>query len=227
MNETDPHILVIDDDKRLRSLLKRYLSENGFLVATAQDAASARAKLKNLTFDLLIIDVMMPGEDGLSLTKSLRQDSNQPILLLTARSETEERIEGLEAGADDYLSKPFEPKELLLRINAILRRIAPPKPQEQSFRLGNWLVHLTKGLLESADETVQLTSVEQVLLQTLKDADGEICSRDDLAQLVGAINTPRTVDVQVTRLRKKIEPDPTTPRYLQTVRGAGYVLRLD
>lgn len=227
MQETDPHILVIDDDKRLRTLLRRYLTEQGFLVATSPDAASARGKLKNLEFDLLILDVMMPGEDGISLTKALRETSNLPILLLTAKSETAERIEGLEAGADDYLPKPFEPKELLLRVNSILRRSTPPKAQKEQFRLGQWVIILDRGLMQNGSETIPLTSAEQALLKALKEANGEICTRDDLADLVGATHNPRTVDVQVTRLRKKIEPDPTTPRYLQTVRGAGYVLRPD
>jgi two-component system phosphate regulon response regulator OmpR len=223
-----PHILVVDDDRRLRELLTRYLTEQGFRVSSGENAADARRKLSALTFDLLIVDIMMPGEDGLTFTESLRRDSQVPILLLTAMGESEDRIRGLERGADDYLSKPFEPRELVLRINAILRRQPPAPdapPQEISF--GGFSFDPTRGELSRYGERVRLTTAEAQLLKALARRPGTPISRDALCAASGAQPTMRTVDVQVARLRRKIEPDPKYPRYLQTVRGTGYVLVAD
>ena len=219
-----PHILVVDDDMRLRELLRRYLVDNGFMATAALDAADARAKLKSLAFDLIVLDVMMPGENGLDLTRALRAESVVPILLLTARGEPEDRIAGLEAGADDYLAKPFEPRELVLRINAILRRVPRQEEPASGLRVGLWTFHPDRYELRAGENVVRLTSVENSLLKILASAPGETVSREDLAERSGAVVNARTIDVQVTRLRRKIEADPRMPRYLQTVRGEGYVL---
>lgn len=226
MLEDLPHILVVDDDTRLRELLSKYLSENGFRVTTANDAANARAKLVGLTFDLIVLDVMMPGEDGFDLTTAIRRTSQVPILLLTARAEPEDRIVGLERGADDYLAKPFEPRELVLRIGTILRRAAPP-PSHALVALGACTFDVARERLVRNDLPVRLTPVEASLLKTLALNPGITLSRDELIRRSRIEGTPRTVDVQVTRLRRKIEPDSRLPRYLQTVRGEGYVLRPD
>jgi two-component system, OmpR family, phosphate regulon response regulator OmpR len=228
-----PHILVVDDDTRLRELLRRYLSENGFLVSAARDAAEARRMLAGLEFDMIVLDVMMPGEDGFSLTESLRRTNPVPILLLTARGEVDDRIAGLERGADDYLSKPFEPRELLLRISTILRRAAMPGVGRdqgagtQQIAFGACVFHLRRGELLREDRPVHLTEIETVLLRALAERAGEPVSREELILEGGIDGNERAVDVQVTRLRRKIEPNPRAPRYLQTVRGAGYRLRLD
>ena len=223
-----PHLLVVDDDTRLRALLARYLGEQGYLVSTAASAAEARAQLKSLAYDLLVLDVMMPGESGLEFAKSLRQAANAlPILMLTAHGEAEQRIAGLEAGADDYLAKPFEPRELLLRIAAILRRAVRPPEGPQPIRLGRWRFDPDRTALTAGDETVRLTDVEAGLLRVLAQSPGVIVSRDELADRSGVQIAARSVDVQVNRLRRKIETDPKLPRYLQTVRGSGYVLRPD
>lgn len=230
MSAAPPHILVVDDDGRLRDLLRRYLTENGFCVSTAADAAEARAKLESLAFDLLVLDVMMPGESGLDLTEDLRRTGVVPILLLTAMAETEDRINGLERGADDYLSKPFEPRELLLRIRTILRRVngaAPARAAEAPVLLGGLLFDAERLELRGPGRTVRLTEAEAALLRALAQNPGATLSRDDLAQRLDLTGNPRTVDVQVTRLRRKIEPDPRFPRYLQTVRGKGYALLPD
>ena len=221
-----PHILVVDDDKRLRELLRRYLVANGFRVTTATDAANARATLKGMEFDLIVLDVMMPGESGLELTRALRTEGGVPILLLTAMAETEERIAGLESGADDYLTKPFEPRELVLRIQTILRRApaAPGPAPRTDVGLGEFRFDLQREALYRGDRQIRLTTAETRLLKALAARPGEAVSRDQLAVETGARLTSRTVDVQVTRLRRKIEPDPRTPRYLQTIRGQGYVL---
>ena len=226
----DSHILVVDDDKRLRELLRKYLSDNGYLVATAADAAEARQRMAGLSFDLIVLDVMMPGEDGMALTRSLRAEGAKvPILLLTARGEVDDRIKGLEAGADDYLSKPFEPRELLLRLGSILRRVPrdEPEPAPRELRLGAFTWDMTRSELRSGDQPVHLTQAERDLLAVLAEVAGQGVARDDLAVRTGNSANPRTVDVQVTRLRKKIEDDPKLPRYLQTVRGMGYMLRPD
>ncbi len=220
-----PHILVVDDDDRLRRLLHKFLTENGFLVATACDAADARAKLKGLAFDLLVLDLMMPGESGLEFAASLRETSNVPVLMLTAMGEAEDRIAGLEVGADDYLTKPFEPRELLLRINSILRRLPQTKPTAPILRLGRIVFDREREELRSGDDILRLTDVEAALLSALAERPGTIFSRNELIERTGAHGGGRAVDVQVTRLRRKIEDDPKAPRYLQTVRGKGYVLR--
>ena len=224
-----PHILVIDDDERLRDLLGQFLTENGFLVTTATEAAEAREILKNLAYDLIICDVMMPGEDGMTLTKGLKnQGLSTPVLLLTALGEIESRISGFEAGADDYLPKPFEPRELLLRINAILRRVATKPPEKEApIRLGKWTLDLDRGELVAGQERVVLTSVEHTLMKALASKKGEVISREELAALCEMNANERTVDVQITRLRKKVEEDPKLPRHIQTVRGKGYVLWTD
>ena len=215
-----PHVLVVDDDERLRGLLKKYLSDNGYAVTTAGDAAEARAQLGAVVPDLIVLDVMMPGESGVELTKSLRARSAVPILLLTAMGAAQDRIAGLESGADDYLAKPFEPRELLLRIAGILRR-APREAPSRIICFGPFSFEPLRGELRKGAEPVHLTSAEAQLLALLAGAAGEPVSRDDLAGRTGAMQ--RAVDVQVTRLRKKIEADPRRPRYLQTVRGRGYV----
>lgn len=227
-----PHILVVDDDDRLRSLLRRYLAEQGFIVTTATNAADARAKLAVLSYDLMVLDIMMPGETGIELTKSLRDVAKSttkqlPILLLTARGEASDRIEGFEVGADDYLLKPFEPRELLLRINAILRRVPKPQLTLPELKLGAWRYNAQRDELSSDKETVRLTDMEASLMRVLAAEPGVALSRDVLAERSkGAIND-RTIDVQVTRLRRKIEDDAKSPRYLVTVRGEGYMLMPD
>ena len=229
MRMDDAHILVVDDDRRLRELLRKYLSDNGYLVATAADAAEARQRMAGVCFDLIVLDVMMPGEDGMQLTRSLRADGSRvPILLLTARGEVDDRIRGLEAGADDYLSKPFEPRELLLRLGSILRRAPRDEPEPVAeLRLGEFTWDLARSELRRGDQPVHLTQAERDLLAVLAEVAGQGVARDDLAVRTGNSANPRTVDVQVTRLRKKIEDDPRLPRYLQTVRGMGYMLRPD
>lgn len=227
MSEAAAHILVVDDDGKLRKLLARYLTENGFVVATASDAADARGKLASAAFDLIILDLMMPGESGLDFATGLRRTDAVPILMLTAMGEPEDRIAGLERGADDYLTKPFEPKELVLRVNSILRRAPPVGGHSNEIRLGALTFALERGELLDGDEPIRLTTAEAALLGALAARQGMVLSREDLIELTGSAVGDRAVDVQVTRLRRKIEPDPREPRYLQTVRGRGYVLRPD
>jgi two-component system, OmpR family, phosphate regulon response regulator OmpR len=233
MSDLAAHLLVVDDDERIRGLLQKFLIRNGFLVSVARDAQQARRLLAGLEFDMLVLDVMMPGEDGISLTRDLRRRLSVPILLLTAKGETANRIEGLEAGADDYLVKPFEPKELLLRINAILRRMpaqtttgAVPKV----LHLGQVRYDIDRGELWQGNELVRLTSTEAGLMRVFAAQPGVALSRDrlvgDLPREEGG-GQERAVDVQITRLRRKIEADPKQPRYLQTVRGEGYMLQPD
>ena len=219
------HLMVVDDDDRIRELLKEFLARAGFRVTTAPDAAAARRLLAMLDFDLLVLDVMMPGEDGLSLTRWLRGDRPTPVLILTARGMADDRIAGLAAGADDYLPKPFEPQELLLRIEAILRRSAPPVAAPQRVRLGEHAFDLERGELRLGDQLVRLTEGEAKLLKRLAAAPHTPIDRIDLGLDDEA--SGRGVDVQVTRLRRKIEADPRNPRYLQTVRGVGYMLSPD
>jgi two-component system phosphate regulon response regulator OmpR len=227
-SDDEAHILVVDDDSRLRDLLRRYLVESGFRITTAADAAEARLKLQSLSFDLLIIDVMMPGENGLDLTESLRRDSAVPILLLTAMAESQNRIDGLERGADDYLTKPFEPRELVLRIRNILQRVAQaPAPVIEEISLGTYRLDMKRGTLFRGPQPVHLTTAEAALLLALAKTPGEPVSREALSQEAQCSGNLRTVDVQMTRLRRKIERDPKFPRYLQTVRGTGYVLKPD
>ncbi|OIN86619.1 MAG: DNA-binding response regulator [Alphaproteobacteria bacterium CG1_02_46_17] len=221
-----PHILVVDDDERIRNLISRYLRENGFVVATAKDAADAETVMTLALFDALIVDVMMPGKTGYEMTRDLRATSQIPILLLTALGEIDNRIEGLESGADDYLSKPFEPKELLLRLQSILRRHRPIDRTVDKIKIGKWMYRINDDLVEGEDgEEVRLTAVESRLLESLARQAGKILSRDELARLCGVDGNDRTVDVQITRLRKKIEEDSRYPRYIQTIRGQGYMLK--
>ena len=221
-----PHILVIDDDTRLRSLLQRYLQENGFAVSGAKDAENARMFLQQYQFNLLIVDVMMPGESGIEFLQKLRRDNNVPAIVLTAMGDTADRIAGLEAGADDYLPKPFEPKELVLRINNILRRVPADNAQaKQLLNIGGFSYDLEKKeLVDGNGEIVHITPVEQSILNILGAKSGQIFTRERLAELLGAGQNSRSIDVQITRLRKKIETDSKNPRYLQTVRGKGYML---
>jgi len=223
-----PHILVVDDDRRLRELLQRYLSGNGFVVTSARDAAECRQLLRSLAFDLIVLDVMMPGEDGFSLTESLRCDSTLPILLLTARGDVEDRIAGLERGADDYLTKPFEPRELLLRIATILRRVErEERAIPKRISLGAVVYDPGRGELWRDEKPVRLTEIERSLMRILASRAGQTVSREALIRESRIAGGSRTVDVQVTRLRRKIEPDPRAPRYLRTVRGEGYALHPD
>ncbi|MFQ5786166.1 MAG: response regulator [Alphaproteobacteria bacterium] len=225
MADAQPHILVVDDDRRLRELLRKYLSENGYRVTTAEDSADARARLVGLAFDLLVLDVMMPGESGLELTAALRRDSRVPILLLTAMGEVEDRITGLEHGADDYLPKPFEPRELLLRINSILRRAGPREAPVETVHFGAFVFDIGRAELRREDQPVRLTSGEAALFTVFALHPGETLSRERLGRESRLGGSERTIDVQIARLRRKIEPDPKEPRYLQTVWGAGYVFR--
>jgi two-component system phosphate regulon response regulator OmpR len=227
MSPESPHVLVVDDDARLRKLLARYLAEHGFLVATAEDAADARGKLGSFAFDLIVLDLMMPGESGLAFAADLRRRSGVPILMLTAMGEPEDRIAGLEKGADDYMVKPFEPRELLLRIGNILRRVPRANALPTEVRMGDMVFDLEREELRHHDESVKLTSVETALLAALARRPGVAMSREELIDMTGAGGGDRAVDVQVTRLRRKIERDPRDPRYLQTVRGRGYVLKPD
>ncbi|RVV97377.1 response regulator transcription factor [Mesobaculum littorinae] len=229
----DAHLLIVDDDERIRTLLRRFLRRHGFLATAARDAAQARRLLAGLQFDLVVLDVMMPGEDGIAFTRALRADSAVPILLLTARGETEARIAGLEAGADDYLAKPFEPKELLLRIGAILRRVPQPERPEAApkvLQLGRVRYDIARGELWQGDAPVRLTATEAQLMRIFSAAPGQAITRARLVEELGRGGREgggaqeRAVDVQITRLRRKIEADPKEPRYLQTVRGAGYML---
>ncbi|MCB2125559.1 MAG: response regulator [Rhodobacteraceae bacterium] len=235
--QPDTHLLIVDDDERIRSLLQKFLIRNGFWVTTARDAAHARRILAGLDFDLIVMDVMMPGEDGISLTRELRAKMATPILLLTARGETSDRIAGLEAGADDYLAKPFEPRELLLRINAILRRtpakVEPKLPKVLA--MGEVRYDVDRGEMWRGSNLIRLTATEAALMRIFAARPGEPVSRtslvEDLNRGGGRGDTGQTqeraVDVQITRLRRKFETDPKQPRYLQTVRGAGYMLAPD
>ena len=230
---SQPHVLVVDDDARIRELLQKFLARNGFLVTTARDARHARALLEGLEFDLIVLDVMMPGEDGVALTASLRDTMATPILLLTARGEADDRIRGLEAGADDYLGKPFEPRELLLRIAAILRRVPKPVAKAappRSLQLGEVRYDMNRGELWRGRDLIRLTATEAMLMRLFAARAHEPVTRQQLVEDLGggiAEAQERAVDVQITRLRRKIETDPKAPRYLQTVRGAGYMLAPD
>ncbi|MBK19539.1 MAG: DNA-binding response regulator [Rhodospirillaceae bacterium] len=224
-----PHILVVDDDTRLRDLLQRYLSDNGFSVSSASSAAEARKLLAGITFDLIVLDVMMPEEDGLAFTEWLRPRNDVPILMLTARGEVQDRIAGFEKGVDDYLSKPFDPQELLLRITTILRRVQSSAPMEPliDIQFGSCIYKSDRQELWQDGQRIHLTEMEASLLQSLVAELGNPVSRETLIQNSGISGGVRTVDVQVTRLRRKIEPNSRSPRYIQTVRGHGYVLRPD
>ena len=223
------HLLVVDDDRRIRALLSRFLSEKGYRVTTASNAAEARLALGSLVFDLIVLDVMMPGESGLTFAHSLRQTSQVPILMLTARAEAEDRVRGLETGVDDYLTKPFETRELLLRIASILRRAAPPPappPASPLVRFGAFIFNLERLDLHRGEESIRLTDRERDIMALLAGSPGETVSRDALGGASSAENE-RTIDVQINRLRRKIEIDPANPQHLHTVRGAGYRLLSD
>ena len=229
--QEDPaHILVVDDDARLRALLQRFLTEQGFRVSTAENAATARAALADMAFDLLVLDVMMPGETGLELTAALRAEGREvPILMLTARGAPDDRIAGLEQGVDDYLAKPFDPRELALRIRTILRRAAPAPTAPQSLapmQIGNRWFDIERAELRGPDGIIRLTGGEAALMQALARRAGEILSREDIGEALGTPDAgERAIDVQVTRLRRKVEPDPREPRFIQTIRHRGYILR--
>jgi two-component system phosphate regulon response regulator OmpR len=227
MNEELPHVLVVDDDNRLRDLLGKFLGEHGFMVVTASDAADARDKMTLFAFDIIVLDLMMPGESGLDFAEDLRTRSKIPILMLTAMGEPENRIEGLERGADDYLVKPFEPKELLLRLHNILKRLPSLSTPPADVKLGEVMFSPGRGELIRHGQPIRLTDVESALLGALARQPGEILSRKELIELTGASGGGRAIDVQVTRLRRKIEEQAKLPRYLQTVRGKGYVLQPD
>jgi two-component system phosphate regulon response regulator OmpR len=219
-----PHLLVVDDDRRIRALLSRFLTGEGYRITTAESAAEARAKLGGLSFDLLILDVMMPGETGFEFATSIRKSSGVPILMLTAREEAASRIEGLESGADDYVAKPFEPRELSLRIAAILKRAKPAAaPPAESVRFGEFVFHIGRAELRKGDEIIRLTDREREMLTVLAARPGETVPRAALAGNGGLVGE-RAVDVQVNRLRRKIERDPANPLIVQTVRGIGYRL---
>jgi two-component system, OmpR family, phosphate regulon response regulator OmpR len=219
------HLLVVDDDRRIRDLLSRFLTNEGYRVSTADSALDARAKLKGLSFDLIVLDVMMPGESGFDFARSLREESGVPILMLTARDAAESRIKGLEMGADDYMAKPFEPRELSLRIANILKRTqpAPPPLPLESVGFGPFVFHIARGELRKGEETVRLTDRERDMLRILAATPGETVSRMALAGSGGAVSE-RAVDVQINRLRRKIERNPADPLLVQTVRGIGYRL---
>ena len=230
----NPHLLIVDDDERIRSLLQQFLIQSDYLVSTAENAKQAITLLTAIEFDLIILDVMMPGQDGISFTAKLRNlKNNTPILLLTARGEIEDRIKGLEAGADDYLPKPFEPKELLLRINAILRRMADLKEEQimpKTLNFGNLKYDVARNELWEGEDQIRLTTTESQLMKIFTSALGEPISRANLVTSLGkavSLAQDRAIDVQITRLRRKIEVNPSKPRYLQTVRGAGYMLLFD
>ncbi len=233
MSDPAPHLLIVDDDERIRGLLRKFLARHGFLVSVARDAAHARRVLAGLEFDLIVLDVMMPGEDGVALTRALCASLDTPILLLTARGETDDRIAGLEAGADDYLPKPFEPKELLLRINAILRRMPEPEPGSAApkiLHLGPVRYDIERSELTQDGAAIRLTATEVQLMRLFSQHLRRPVSRAQLVEDLGRDRgqaQERAIDVQITRLRRKIETDPKQPRYLQTVRGEGYMLAPD
>jgi two-component system, OmpR family, phosphate regulon response regulator OmpR len=224
--ETQRHILVVDDDARLRRLLQRYLTEHGHRVSTAADVPEAKAALKNFAFDLMILDIMMPGQDGVSFTAELRENMDLPVLLLTARGEIEDRVNGLAVGADDYLVKPFDPRELLLRIATILRRAPLATPERRPLRFGALTYDPERQELRRGEHRIHLTEAELSLLQLLAEQPGLAISRYELGERSRISGSERAVDTQIARLRRKLEPDPRQPRYLLTKRGEGYVLRL-
>ena len=225
MNKNIFHVLVVDDDDRIRELVKQYLEKNNFLVTSAKDSLDAKKKLEILKFDILILDIMMPGQSGLSLTKEIKKNNLTPIILLTAKDEKRDRIKGLELGADDYLGKPFEPKELLLRINNILYKIKKPiLPNE--FYIGKTIINLKKLEINVNDKVKKMNPQEKKVLEKMLESPGKIFSRDDIGKIINILKE-RTIDVIITRLRQKIESNPKNPKYLQTIRGSGYVLWID
>ena len=227
LTDDAPHLLVVDDDTRIRDLLHRFLTEKGFRVSIAADAAEARRKLEGLSFDLLVLDVMMPGESGLSLTQSLSDEKRVPIILLTARSEADSRIAGLEAGADDYLAKPFDPRELVLRINNILKRnMNPDAPKIEQVMFGPYTFSVLRKELRKGAEIIRLTDREQDIMDLFATRAGDTIPRHELVGNDAEVGE-RTIDVQINRLRRKIEDDPANPLWLQTVRGIGYRLSVE
>ena len=222
MNKNVFHILVVDDDNRIRELVQQYLEENEFLVTAAKDALDAKEKLKIVKFDILVLDIMMPGESGLSLTKEVKKNNPTPIILLTAKGEIQDRIEGLEIGADDYLGKPFEPKELLLRIKNILNKTQKPILSDEIY-IGDTLINLKKLNIKINNKIIKINPQEKKILEKMLESPGKVFSRDDIGKVIN-ISKERTVDVMITRLRQKIESNPKNPKYLQTIRGSGYVL---
>ena len=216
------HILVVDDDDRIKGLVKEYLEENHFLVTTAKDVNDAKKKLEIVKFDILILDIMMPGESGLSLTKYIKKNKPTPIILLTAKGETEDRIRGLELGADDYLGKPFEPKELLLRIKNILNKTKLHALPEKIY-IGKMLINLKKSSIEISNKVKKINPQEKKILEKMLGTPGKVFSRQDIGKVIN-ISKERTIDVVITRLRQKIETNPKYPKYLQTIRGSGYIL---
>ena len=225
MNKNIFHILVVDDDDRIRELVKQYLEENNFLVTTAADAFEAKKKIDIIKFDILILDIMMPGKSGLSLTKEIKKTNQTPVILLTAKGETTDRIQGLEIGADDYLGKPFEPKELLLRIKNILNK-TQIKNQKRIVNFGNTKIDLNKLLIIRENKEFKINNTEKEILEKMINAPGKTFSRESIGQLIN-LEKERSIDVVITRLRKKIEIDPKNPKYLQTIRGEGYVLWIE
>jgi len=225
MNKNTFHILVVDDDDRIRELVKQYLNENDFLVTSAKDAFDAKKKLDIVKFDIIILDIMMPGESGLTLTKEIKKNDPTPIILLTAKGETQDRIEGLELGADDYLGKPFEPKELLLRIKNILNKIQKTILPNEIY-IGNVIVNLKKLNIKMNNKIKKINPQEKKILEKMLESPGKVFSRDDIGKIIN-ISKERTIDVMITRLRQKIESNPKNPKYLQTIRGSGYVLWIE
>lgn len=221
-----PHILVVDDDQKIRALLGRFLTGNGFRVTEASDAAAARSYMRGLSFDLVLLDVMMPGETGISLARDLKATRPVPICMLTALTDAEDRISGLEAGVDDYISKPFEPRELLLRIKNILRRGQTPSQPRDDIRMGPCVFNITRGELKRDEESVKLTERERDLMRLFAQRIGNPVPRHELSS-DDSTGSERAIDVQINRLRRKIETDPSNPVYLQTVRGKGYILYTD
>jgi len=222
MNNNKFHILVVDDDDRIRELVKQYLEENNFLVSAAIDALDAKKKMEIIKFDIIILDIMMPGESGLSLTKEIKKNNPTPIILLTAKGGTGDRIQGLELGADDYLSKPFEPKELLLRIKNILNKVQKPLFSDEIY-VGNALINLKKLNIKINKKTMKINPQEKKILEKMLETPGKIFSRSEIGKIIN-ISKERTIDVMITRLRQKIEFNSKNPKYLQTIRGSGYVL---
>ena len=225
MSKNSFHILVVDDDDRIRELVKQYLEENNFLVSTAIDAFDAKKKLDIIKFDILILDIMMPGKSGLSLTEEIKKINSTPIILLTAKGETADRIKGLEIGADDYLGKPFEPKELLLRIKNILNKTKKAILPNEIY-IGNVLINLKKLHIKINNKIIKINPQEKKVLEKMLETPGKIFSRDDIGKIIN-ISKERTIDVMITRLRQKIESNPKNPKYLQTIRGSGYVLWIE
>jgi two-component system phosphate regulon response regulator OmpR len=225
MNKNIFHILVVDDDDRIRELIKQYLEKNNFLVTSAKDALDARKKLEIVKFDILILDIMMPGESGLSLTKEVKKKNSTPIILLTAKGEISDRIQGLELGADDYLGKPFEPKELLLRIKNILNKIQKPILPDEIY-IGDTQINLKKLDIKINNKTIKINPQEKKILEKMIEVPGKVFSRNDIGKIIN-ISKERTIDVMITRLRQKIESNPKNPKYLQTIRGSGYVLWIE